>query len=112
LSLLLRQVFYSSVVSEQIGTNNAKLREDSPRRHAADVRIPLLMIHGDRDPQVDFEQSEAMANALKKVGKSFELIRLKDADHQIAVEHDRLTLLDAVEKFLRTNLGPGAVAPP
>lgn len=36
---------------------------DSPRKHVDEVRIPVLMIHGDNDVQVNVEQSEAMAPA-------------------------------------------------
>jgi dipeptidyl aminopeptidase/acylaminoacyl peptidase len=113
LALLERQgsSFMGSAVSrEQIGTNSAKLREDSPRRHAENVGVPILMVHGDLDPQVNLNESEAMARALKKAGKPYELIVLKGADHQIEREKDRAVLLTAVEKFLATNLGPGAVA--
>jgi dipeptidyl aminopeptidase/acylaminoacyl peptidase len=101
-----------AIVREQVGTNYNKLREDSPRRHADKVQIPLLMIHGDRDANVNFEQSEAMAKALKNAHKPFEFIRLKDADRYIALKTDRLTLLNAIEKFLLTNLGAGATPPP
>jgi dipeptidyl aminopeptidase/acylaminoacyl peptidase len=102
----------SAFAREQVGTKVEKLRADSPRRHADDVKIPILMVHGDRDPQAYYEQSEAMAKALKKAGKPFEFITLKNADHQIAVPQDRLKLLTAVETFLLQNLGPGVPPAP
>lgn len=46
------------VVRKQLGTDKEKIRRDSPRLHASEVRIPILMIHGDRDAQADVEQSQ------------------------------------------------------
>lgn len=92
---------------QQIGTETAKLKADSPRRHADGVRIPLLLVHGDKDPQVYYEQSKAMASALSAANKPYQFITLKDADHQIDKTADRVTLLTAVEQFLKTNMAAG-----
>ena len=111
LSLLLDQTskFMGSEVSKaQIGTDKEKLAAASPRRHAEAVTIPILMVHGDKDPQVNLIESEEMAHALKRANKPYELLVFKDADHQIERETDRAAMLTAIEKFLLTNLGPGA----
>ncbi len=94
----------------QIGTDSAKLKADSPRRHADDVHIPVLMVHGDLDAQSNVEQSEAMDKALTKAGKPHEFLLIPGADHQMSRESDRTTLLSALEKFLAKNLGPGVTA--
>jgi dipeptidyl aminopeptidase/acylaminoacyl peptidase len=110
LSLLLNQTaqFMASEVSkEQIGTDKEKLAAGSPRRHADAVTIPILLVHGDKDPQVNLIESEEMAQALKRANKPYELLVLKDADHQIERETDRAAMLTAIEKFLLMNLGPG-----
>jgi dipeptidyl aminopeptidase/acylaminoacyl peptidase len=100
-----------AIAREQIGTDSAKLKADSPRNHAADVNIPLLMIHGDNDDQVNVEQSEAMDRALSRAGKAHEYVLVEGADHQMSRESDRTTLLTAVEKFLATHLAGGAARP-
>jgi dipeptidyl aminopeptidase/acylaminoacyl peptidase len=92
-----------SVQREQIGLDSAKLEAASPRRHAADVKIPLLLVHGDKDPQVNVEQSESMISALRSAGKTDEFIEIKGADHQLSRRDDRLTLLNAVDRFLSAN---------
>jgi dipeptidyl aminopeptidase/acylaminoacyl peptidase len=89
---------------DQIGTNSAKLKADSPRNSAANVNIPLLMIHGDNDVQVNVEQSIAMDRALTKAQRPHEFILIKGADHQMSRESDRTTLLTAIDKFLATSL--------
>ena len=96
---------------QQIGTVRAKLKADSPRNYAADVRMPVLMIHGDNDAQVNVEQSEAMDRALTRAQKPHELILIKGADHQMSRESDRTTLLNAIERFLAAHIGPGVSSP-
>ena len=94
----------ADVVRKQLGTDREKIRRDSPRLHAAEVRIPVLMIHGDRDGQADVEQSKVMDNALTRAGKPHRLVLIKDADHQMSAESARVTLLREIEAFLRENV--------
>lgn len=96
---------------QQIGTDKAKLKADSPGNHAGEVRIPVLMIHGDNDAQVNVEQSKAMDKALSRAQKPHEFILIEGADHQMSRESDRTTLLTAIERFLAANLGPGTQPP-
>jgi dipeptidyl aminopeptidase/acylaminoacyl peptidase len=93
-------------VREQLGRNKDKLREDSPLRHASKISMPILLIHGDRDIQVDVEHSRQMASALKSADKPHRAIFLKNASHQLNRKSDRVTLLTELEKFLAQNLGP------
>lgn len=71
------------------------------------VRVPVLMIHGDRDAQVALEQSQAMDTALSRAGKPHGLVMIKDADHQMSSEAARITLLREIETFLEANVPTG-----
>jgi dipeptidyl aminopeptidase/acylaminoacyl peptidase len=104
--------YYSRITDRQLGSDSTKLKADSPAQHAAEAGAPVLMIHGTRDYQVDVEQSERMAAALKSAKKPHELILLQGEGHAIDGEKARTTLLEAIERFVRQNLGPGAVSPP
>ena len=90
---------------EQIGMNRQKLLADSPLRHAADVQVPVLLVHGADDWTVLVEHSKRMAQELKKADKPHELIVLPKADHQLGWRSERVALLTALEKFLATQLG-------
>jgi dipeptidyl aminopeptidase/acylaminoacyl peptidase len=96
-----------AIVREQLGTNKDKLREDSPVRHVEKISIPIFLLHGDRDLQVDVDHSREMASALKSAGKPHQAIFLKNASHQLDRKSDRMTLLTELEKFLSQHLGPG-----
>ncbi len=92
----------------QLGTDSEKLKRDSPRLHVADFKVPLLMLHGKRDYQVPFEQSETMDAALTRAGKPHRLVVVPGADHQFSGVMDRAILLKEIEMFLAEHL-PAAV---
>ncbi len=94
----------SKLVREQIGSDHKKLLEDSPLRHAGEVKVPVLLIHGDEDYTVPPEHTTRMASALKRADKRYEVVMIKKADHYLEWPSERVTLLTAVEKFLATNL--------
>ena len=83
-------------------------RLDYPRQHAADVQVPVLLVHGDHDAVVAVDQSKAMDVALTSAHKVHQLLLLPGADHYFSIDSDRASLLQAVESFLAANLGKGA----
>lgn len=97
----------SAIERAQVGSNAEKLKADSPRRHVDTTRVPLLMVHGDKDVNVDVDQSRAMARAMRSGGRSFEYLELKGSDHYIESPTDRAAMLAAVERFLKIHLGAG-----
>jgi dipeptidyl aminopeptidase/acylaminoacyl peptidase len=66
----------------------------------------VLLIHGAEDGVVPFEQSEIMARALKRAGKSYELVKLKGEDHWLSRNDTRTQMLQATVKFLETHNPP------
>lgn len=93
---------------EQIGSDRAKLTAGSPLQHVDKINTPVLLVHGDKDWQVQIDQSKKMASALKQAKKDHKAVYIKGAGHELHRKSDRLTLLKEVEKFLEKNLGPGA----
>lgn len=75
----------------------------SPLHMAAQVRIPVLLIHGRDDVAAPFEQSQAMADALKAAHKSVELVALAGEDHGLSKSDTRLQALKATVDFLQAN---------
>ena len=55
--------------------------EASPISHVSADDPPFLLIHGDADETVPFEQSELMLAALKKVKVPVELLRIPGGGH-------------------------------
>jgi dipeptidyl aminopeptidase/acylaminoacyl peptidase len=96
------------IARRQLGDNRAKLATDSPARHAQDVRIPMLLVHGTRDAQASIRQSRDMVSALKGAKKQYKYVEIKDADHSLWRASERETMLKEVEAFLATHLGSGS----
>lgn len=85
----------------------AQLAANSPARRAADIRIPVLLLHGEKDRIVPLSQSVAMQKALGKVGRKAELITLVDEGHSSwSAESERRALI-GIDRFLWEHLGPG-----
>tara|TARA_R110002096_G_scaffold76069_39_gene179923 strand:- start:3715 stop:4014 length:300 start_codon:yes stop_codon:yes gene_type:complete len=59
---------------------------------------------GDRDRRVRYDHSKALAQKLKQARKSFKFVTLKDGDHHLSNQKDRIKFLQEVEKFLAKNL--------
>lgn len=72
----------------------------SPRFGAADMAIPLLIVHGKEDKRVPVNQSRMMVSALKAAGKPANYIEQPLADHHFTRAEDRLEFLKAMAAFL------------
>jgi dipeptidyl aminopeptidase/acylaminoacyl peptidase len=94
----------AEIRTKQLGTDSGKLKRDSPRLHAADFTVPLLMVHGKRDYQVPFEQSDTLDAALRRAGKPHRFVVVPNADHSFSDVKDRAVLLREVESFLGEHL--------
>jgi dipeptidyl aminopeptidase/acylaminoacyl peptidase len=78
----------------------------SPARAAANVRAPVLLLHGTQDTVVPILQSEVMDSALTAAGKPHKFVRLDGEDHWLSRASTREQVLTEVERFLATNLKP------
>ena len=88
------------------GPSDPVLSQISPARQAAKVDIPILIVHGKDDTVVDYKQSVAMADALKRAGKPYTFVTLDGEDHWGSRSDTRLKLLQAVMDFLIKNNPP------
>jgi dipeptidyl aminopeptidase/acylaminoacyl peptidase len=78
----------------------------SPLRHADQMTVPLMLIHGREDTTVPYDQSAAIAKALKHAGRPVEFITLDKEDHYLSRSETRLQMLQSSVEFLRKNNPP------
>jgi dipeptidyl aminopeptidase/acylaminoacyl peptidase len=88
------------------GPNDPRLDEISPADHVGAATPPVLLIHGKDDTVVPFEQSQIMADALKRAGKPAELVVLSHEDHWLSRGETRLQMLRSTMAFVETNNPP------
>jgi dipeptidyl aminopeptidase/acylaminoacyl peptidase len=86
-------------------TDRKSLEENSPVNGAARFRAPVFLAHGTRDRVVNPRQSTDMAAALKRAGKDYQYVELKDADHSVLRGPERLQLFTALDAFVSRSLG-------
>ncbi len=84
--------------------NREELDGVSPVNHADKIQAPVLLAYGKQDPVVPIEQGTDMARALKKAGKSYELISERYEAHGFYWLSNRVELYQQVETFLQKNM--------
>ncbi|HEY8697850.1 MAG TPA: S9 family peptidase [Rhizomicrobium sp.] len=97
-----------SVWERRIGaarSDTAKLQAMSPAHHARNVKIPVLLIHSEKDVTVPIAQSEIENDELRLAGRDVEFVRLSGDDHYLSLPQTRIQLLKEIEKFLAAHIG-------
>jgi dipeptidyl aminopeptidase/acylaminoacyl peptidase len=82
-------------------SSDPRLDDISPLKHADQISVPVMLIHGRDDTSVPFEQTERMARALRRGGHPAALVALVKEDHQLSRSATRLRMLSATAEFLR-----------
>lgn len=79
--------------------------DGSPLRHAADIDVPVLLVHGTYDRNVSEAQSASMDAALRAAGKQSEYIRFEGLDHQLPDNQARALMLLKIGQLLERTIG-------
>jgi dipeptidyl aminopeptidase/acylaminoacyl peptidase len=96
-----------------LGDDVSQLRSRSPASNAAQIQIPVLLIHGKEDSRADFKQARKMKAALEANNKKFEWMALSREGHGVYDEETRREVYERILKFLDLHLkagGPASVA--
>jgi dipeptidyl aminopeptidase/acylaminoacyl peptidase len=86
-----------------LGTDPTDLAERSPATHAAQIKIPLLLAHGEADRRTPPENYGALAANLAHAGISFESILKKGEGHGFQNEANVFELYTRMLDFLDRN---------
>lgn len=92
------------VIEEFIGSG-PYIAEGSPLRHAAAIRAPVLLAHGDMDTNVAYRHSQKMFEALRSSGKQVEFLPFKGLDHQLRDAGAMSQLLTKIGQLLDRTIG-------
>lgn len=87
------------------------LEGTSPIDQIKQVSIPIFLYHGDRDTNVDPEESERFVGGLKAAGKPYKYLSIPNMGHESDkwAAGDIAAVLNAVDAYLRTDCGPGGL---
>ncbi|MCX6955766.1 MAG: S9 family peptidase [Verrucomicrobia bacterium] len=82
--------------------------DTSPCNFADRIRVPVLMAYGKNDPRVNIDQGYDMESALKKAGKTYEMVIEGDEGHGFRKEEKRIAFFTKVDEFLNRYVGTKA----
>ena len=94
---------------ERIGFNESNMVEASPISHVTPDDPPFLLIHGDRDDLVPYQQSQLMYDKLVRVGVPAQLVIVRNAGHSFLEANGptsptpmqlNFTILEFLNKYL------------
>lgn len=69
------------VIDELVGTNERDWKDRSAYYFAEQINIPVLILHGEDDTQVNVTQAKKLARRLSELGKKHELLTFPKGDH-------------------------------
>jgi dipeptidyl aminopeptidase/acylaminoacyl peptidase len=75
-------------------------RAGSPYHRLSNVRVPLLIAHGERDVRVSPQQSEQLVTELRRLGKTFEYVTYPTEAHGLLRAGPQLHFYRRLERFL------------
>lgn len=98
------------VFAQQIGLDDATLKAISPLYHVDALNVPVLIVHGEKDPRVPVKNAEVLRDALQKSGKPYEwLVKPKEL-HGFYSEENNTDFLEHLQAFLDKYIGQDASA--
>ena len=99
------QFIGGSAAAQFLGDKDPEVREQgSPNARAAEIKVPVLLVHAREDMNVPFNQSEDFAKTLRGANKDVKFVEYEHAEHSIRPERYRVDLLTQLGDFLQQHL--------
>ena len=98
---------YRDMMHKMIGhpkKDKDTLTQTSPLFHASQIKAPLFVAHGAKDPRVKKSESDQIVEALKKRGIDVQYLVKENEGHGFHNEENRLEFFQSIEKFLLKHL--------
>jgi len=80
------------------------LKKISPINAIDSINAPVLLIHGEHDLIVPFNQSDNMFDEMEDAGKQVTFVELEDGNHHLSNAENRAKALEAIDKFVKQHL--------
>jgi dipeptidyl aminopeptidase/acylaminoacyl peptidase len=80
--------------------NYEAYRAGSPIFAVPDIQVPLLFIHGEKDPRTHYKQAEELLEALQANGKQFEFVSYPNEAHGLLHRESQLDFYRRMGRFL------------
>jgi len=95
-----------STTQSIFGSSPQDWKKASPVTYVKRYDPPTLILHGKKDTTVDSDQSQELADALKKAGATYEIIWLPNAPHSFSFQY----AVPKSKKPLEKDVGPAVLS--
>ena len=95
-----------------IGRDEASLERESPASRAAELRQPVLLVHGEADWRTPPEHAHALRKALVAAGNPPEWLMVPREGHGFVRRPNRIAYYEKMIAFLDRHIGPASAAGP
>lgn len=100
-----KKMMYEMVGDPTNEDDSVMLQANSPVFHADQIKCPLFIAQGAKDPRVNVDESDQMVAALKKRGIEVQYLVKDNEGHGFHNEENRFEFYQAMEEFLAQHLG-------
>ncbi|WP_371194274.1 alpha/beta fold hydrolase [Glaciecola sp. SC05] len=97
-------LYGKAYLTEQLGTDTAVLKAQSPVNHVAKLKAPIFLAHGGEDQRVPISHAEALKVELDRHNKPYVWFYTERAGHGFFEEASTIAYFEAVTKFLNQHL--------
>ena len=95
-----------------IGRDEASLERESPASRAAELRQPVLLVHGEADWRTPPEHAHTLRKALVAAGNPPEWLMVAREGHGFVRRPNRIAYYEKMIAFLDRHIGPASAAGP
>lgn len=88
-----------------LGSDKAEQRQQSPVHHVDELKVPVLIIHGEDDERAPIEHAEALREALDKADHPYEWLVKDKEGHGFYNEENIIESYEEILSFLEKHLG-------
>src|SRR5579859_2180497 len=86
----MRRFLFADINGPKVKNADQDPDDISPSEHAAEIKVPVLLVHGKNDVHVPYDHSEEMERALKRAGKTVTAVYPELADARMSHGSDRV----------------------
>jgi len=81
-----------------------RLVATSPINHVDEIRVPILVVHGEQDNRVEIDQARRLLRAFRQQDVEHEVLIKRDEGHGFRKEENNLELYTLMGEFLKEHL--------
>ncbi len=100
--------YIQTYLSRAIGNDKAHLKTISAAYNVDKIKADVFIVHGGKDARVPWGNAERLADAFKKIGKSYDWMLAPKEGHGFRNEENNFELYTRMEEFFDRNTNTGS----